>query len=102
MENITTLQLLLDWIARFGAMLLAYEIVRRIDWPADCELRRYFSFLIAAAIGLAAWGIGIEFGYILHPGPDWHEWVESAVAIVLTIIVGAQVVHARAVLSKKA
>ncbi len=101
MENITTLKLLLDWIARVGAILLAYEIVERTNWPANSELRRYFSFLVAAGIGLGAWGIGIEFGYILRPDPDWHAWVESAVAIVLTIIVGAQVIHARAVLSHK-
>lgn len=98
--EITTLETLLDWVIRLGAMLLAYEIVERINWPADSELRRYFSYLTGAVIGLAAWGVGIEFGYIEKPPMDWHAWIEGAFSVVLTIILGAQVIHARVVLSR--
>jgi hypothetical protein len=101
MENITTLEALLDWCIRFLAMYLAFEITKRIAWPPDSEMRRYFSFLVAVILGLIAWGVGIEFGYIAKPIADWHAWVESATAIALTIIVGEQVVHARVVLSQR-
>ncbi len=100
-ESITTLNALLDWVVRVGAMLLAFGITERVQWPVGAEARRYFSFLVAAVIGLAAWYIGIEFGYIEKPPADWHAWVESGAAMVLTIVLGSQVAHARAVLSKR-
>lgn len=100
-ESITTLNALLDWVIRLGAMLLAFWFTERIAWPEDAEARRYVAFVVAAVIGLAAWYIGIEFGYIEKPPADWHAWVESGAAVVLTIVLGAQVVHARAVLSKR-
>lgn len=101
MENVTTLKALLDWVIRLGAMSLAFWITERLDWPEDAELRRYGSFVIAALIGLVAWEIGITFGYIDTPAPDWRAWVESGAAVVLTIVLGSQVVHARFVLSQK-
>lgn len=100
MAEITTLQALFDWIIRIGAMLLAFNIVERAPLPYSAEVRRYAAFAVGAVIGLLAWGLGIEFGYIQQPVPDWHAWVESAAAVVLTIVIGAQVVHARTVLSK--
>lgn len=101
MENVTTLKALLDWVIRLGAMYLAFWITERIAWPEDAEARRYVAFVIAGVVGLAAWGVGIEFGYIEKPPADWHKWVESGSAVVLTIVLGSQVAHARAVLSKR-
>lgn len=98
--EVTTLQTLIDWIIRVGAMWLAYYIMTKIDLDIDAEFKRYVSFGIGAVIGLLAWGVGIEFGYIQQPGPDWHAWAESATAVVLTIILGAQVAHARFQLSQ--
>lgn len=102
MESITTLNALLDWVIRLGAMLLAFWMTERIAWPEDAEARRYVSFVIAAIVGLAAWGVGIEFGYIEKPPADWHRWIESGAAVVLTIVLGSQIAHARAVLSARA
>jgi hypothetical protein len=100
-DGVTTLQTLLDWVVRVGAMYLAFEITERLAWPGNSELRRYVAFAIAAVVGLAAWGVGIEFGYIAAPEPDWHCWIESATGVVLTIVLGAQVAHARVVLSEQ-
>ena len=96
MEQITTLQAAVDWIIRIGAMVLAYRITEAIKYPLGSEQRRYLSFAIGAALGLAAWGVGLEFGYIATPTGDWHAWVEAAAGVVLTIVLGSQVVHARA------
>lgn len=101
MESVTTLQTLIDWLMRVGAMYLAFWLTERLAWPENSEVRRYVSFVIAAVIGLCAWLLGIEFGYITQPAPDWHAWVESAVGVVLIIVVGSQVAHARVVLSQE-
>lgn len=99
MEGVTTLQTLLDWVIRLGAMYLAFRLTEWLDWPVDSEIRRYVAFTIASALGLCAWGVGIEFGYIAQPAADWHAWVEGAAGVVLTIILGAQITHARVILS---
>lgn len=100
-EELTTLNALVTYLTGAGAAALAFVLVEKIKWPDGEEPRRYFSFVVAAAIGLVAWGVGIEFRYIEQPVADWHAWVEGAAGLVLPIIIAAQVLHARVVLGKK-
>lgn len=103
MEELNTLKAVVIWILQTGgAAYIAFWLTERFAWPPNEELRRYVSFLIAAVVGLVAWAFGMEMGYLDKPVGDWRVWVDTAGGVVLVVIIAAQALHGRLVLSKKA
>ncbi len=102
MDGVNTFQQLLAYLVLGGgAGYVAFWLTERLAWPENAEPRRYVSFVVAAAIGLLAWLVEIEFGFVASPEGDWHAWINNGVTVALVVILSAQAIHGRVVLSRE-
>lgn len=88
------------YVTTVGAGLLAFWLIENVAWFATLSprARRIAAYALAAAIGIAAWLVGIAMLYTPTP-LGWRAWVEGAVAVGMVASGLGQLLHGQKYLS---